>query len=116
MTKHISEALAATLEKRAIEQAQAMILKGIKRGWPEFYVEPPAQELTSGACHNLTRQQIDNGVRALVLTCNLSGGSAGDVQLYELLQTYLRNPAARHELNDVVQSAKKRLPKLTAER
>ncbi|WAL81855.1 hypothetical protein OYT13_18805 [Pandoraea sp. XJJ-1] len=110
MTKHISEESAATLEKRAIEQAQAMILNGIKRGWPEFYVEPPAKEVTATQFASLSDRQIDNAVRALVLACNLSGGSTGNVQLYELLRTYLHNPLARVKINDVVSEAGKQAP------
>ncbi|SKC49147.1 hypothetical protein [Paraburkholderia hospita] len=96
--------------KRAIDEAQLDIWDAVKKGWPEFYVEPPSQELTSGTCDSLTREQIDMGVKALVLSCNLSGGSAGDVQLYELLQTYLQNPDARQKLNSVVRQTRQQRP------
>jgi hypothetical protein len=47
------------------------------------------------------------GVKALSLTCNLSGGSVGTIQLYDLLQTYLLNPAARDEINHLVGGIRK---------
>lgn len=91
--------------KRDIAEAQQGIWDAVKKGWPEFFVEPPLQELTSGTCHKLTQQQIDNGVRALVLACNLSGGSVGDVQLYDLLNVYLRDCETARGINEVVRQA-----------
>lgn len=101
--------------KRDIAEAQLDIWDALRKGWPEFFANPPSQELTSGTCHKLTRQQVDMGVRAFVLACNLSGGSVGDVQLYELLQTYLQNPEERQKLNSVVRQSNKRRPRLTTE-
>lgn len=101
--------------KRNISTAQWAIWDAVKKGWPEFFVEPPLQELVSGTCHALTRQQVDMGVKALVLACNLSGGSAGDVQLYELLQTYLQNHEARQHINSIVRQTRQRRSRLTIE-
>lgn len=90
------------IERQIIAHAQQQIWDAVEKGWPEFFVEPPRHELHSGACHKLTRQQIDNGVRAFVLACNLSGGSVGTLQLYELLNLYLGDPTARDAINDSV--------------
>ncbi len=47
----------------------------------------------------LTDQQINNGVVLFVLFNNLPGGSFGEVDLYRLLQRYVRNPEARNRIN-----------------
>jgi hypothetical protein len=88
--------------KRTLDKAQTAILNALKLPWPALYVEPPKKEISSADGHKLTRRQTDNGVRALVLVCNLRGGSTGDIQLYDLLDKYLRDPEARAEINRVV--------------
>lgn len=67
------------------------------------YVEPPKQVVTFTNYRQLDRLQIDQGVIAFVLACNLSGGSMGDMDLYKLIRTYLWSDAARAEINDVVE-------------
>ena len=96
-------------ERRNIQDAQQQIWDALNKGWPEFFVEPPQQKVTSGTCQTLTRQQIDNGVRVFVLACNLSGGSVGVVQLYELLRAYLQNSQARESMNDIAQASNQTL-------
>jgi len=39
---------------------------------------------------------------ALVLECNLSGGSIGDMDLYKLVRCYLHSEEARAEINAIV--------------
>ncbi|MDH6149316.1 hypothetical protein OKW46_003241 [Paraburkholderia sp. WSM4179] len=107
---YVDERSEETLARQNILAAQQAIWTAVKEGWPEFYVEPPKHELTSGTCDRLTLQQIDAGVRAFILACNLSGGSVGDVQLYELLHAYLQSPEARQRINHVVQETGLRRP------
>ncbi|SOE81011.1 hypothetical protein SAMN05446927_4265 [Caballeronia arationis] len=97
--------------RRDIAEAQLDIWRAVKKGWPEFVVKPPSQELTPGTCDLLTRQQIDMGVHAFVLACNLSGGSVGDVQIYDLLTAYLQDHVARTAINEAVTEASRPLVK-----
>jgi hypothetical protein len=62
----------------------------------------PEQVVKSGSYKTLSRHQIDQGVIALVLAANLSGGSMGDMDLYRLARTYLWSDEARTEINAVV--------------
>jgi ferric-dicitrate binding protein FerR (iron transport regulator) len=91
--------------KRTLDKAQTAILNALKLAWPALYAEPPKKEISSGSRRKLTRRQTDAGVRALMLACNLAGGSTGDIQLYDLLDKYLRDPEARQEINRVVRCA-----------
>ena len=50
----------------------------------------------------LTTNGIDSGVVALLLINNMSGGSAGDVDLYNLLHKYLLNKAIRKQINQLL--------------
>ncbi|PWF44005.1 hypothetical protein [Massilia glaciei] len=68
----------------------------------ESYVAPPNETVTCGSYRMLDRFQCDQGVVALVLACNLSGGSVNDVDLYKLVRTYLWDECARAEINAVV--------------
>jgi hypothetical protein len=67
------------------------------------YVEPPKQLITLFKYKQLDRLQIDQGVIAFVLACNLSGGSMGDMDMYKLSRAYLWNENARAEINAVVE-------------
>lgn len=67
------------------------------------YVEPPKQVVTFTNYSQLDRSQIDQGVIALTLACNLSGGSMNNMDLYRLARAYIWNEAARAEINDVVE-------------
>ncbi len=66
------------------------------------YVNPPTQVVDYENYENLTREQCDQGVIALVHACNLSGGSVMDMDLYKLIRIYLWHPNARAEINAVV--------------
>jgi hypothetical protein len=48
--------------------------------------------------------QIDNAVRIAVMALHLSGGSVGEINLYQLLQTYLLDEEKRRAINRVVAS------------
>ena len=63
---------------------------------------PPKKVIDSASYKNLDRRQIDQGVVALILQLNLSGGSVGNVDLYNLIRTYLLNEDARVAMNKVV--------------
>lgn len=52
----------------------------------------------------LTTNGIDSGIVALLLINNMSGGSAGDVDLYNLLHKYLLNKTARKQINQILKS------------
>ena len=93
-----------TLDQLNKKSARAMISDAMKifRG-PESYVKQHKERVFSDGYDKLSRHQIDQGVIALVLECNLSGGSvSGGVDLYKLVRTYLWDPQARSEMNAVV--------------
>lgn len=83
-------------------QVQAAINNELKVFCGGNYVEPPREVVDRNEYHRLSRLQSDQGVVALVLACNLSGGSIGNMDLYKLVRTYLWDDAARSEINDVV--------------
>ena len=45
---------------------------------------------------------INRAVKVLVKVLNLNGGSNSDVDLYQLLQVYLKKPKQREKINDLV--------------
>lgn len=81
--------------------AKAEINKALKLFRPS-YVKQHVDVVDHASYKKLSRDQIDQGVIAFVLECNLSGGSIMDMDLYKLLRTYLWNPDARAEINAVV--------------
>jgi hypothetical protein len=86
--------------KRKTQETMAVAMKKF-RG--ESYVTQSAKRIYSDEYDRLSQLQMDQGVVALVLECNLSGGSVGNVDLYKLVRAYLQNPAARNEINAVVE-------------
>ncbi len=70
--------------------------------YTEGEVTLAGQEYDSGNMHTLSQREINDGVIAFLLQCNIAAGSAGDIDLYGLIATYLRNPAIRRKLNQVV--------------
>lgn len=91
--------------KLDIAQAQQEIQAAVQRIWPCFYEKPMKKEVGSDSCHKLSHLQIGMGVRALALTCNLWGGSMGDVDIYRLMQAYFRDKEARQRINEIVKES-----------
>jgi hypothetical protein len=83
-------------------QAASLMAQALKSFRGESYVEQPKTVISSENYGALSRHQIDQGVVALVVHSNLSGGSVGDMDLYKLVRTYLLDPRARSEINAVV--------------
>jgi hypothetical protein len=81
---------------------QAAIHREMEKFVAGSYVQQSEDRIYSDGYDKLSRQQIDQGVIALVLECNLSGGSVSDVDLYKLVRNYLWYPEARNEMNAVV--------------
>lgn len=81
---------------------QGAIHSAMKKFRADLYVEQPTERICFNEYKKLSRLQIDQGVVALVLECNLSGGSVGDVDLYKLLRCYLHSEDARAEINAIV--------------
>lgn len=106
--------------KRNLAQAQQEILAALRLAWPSFYEDPPKKELNSMQCAQMSTRQIDNGVRAFMLACNLAGASAGNFfNLYELMQVYIRDLDAREAMNEVIRESRLReqaLLRLAAQR
>lgn len=83
-------------------QAQSLVAQAMKLFRGASYVMQPKKVIFSANYVDLTREQIDQGVVAFVVHCNLSGGSVGFMDLYRLIRTYLWSPLARSEINAVV--------------
>jgi hypothetical protein len=83
-------------------QAQSLIAQALKFFRGASYVKQSKKVISSGNYGDLSREQIDQGVVAFVVHCNLSGGSVGAMNLYKLIGTYLLNPLAQSDLNAVV--------------
>lgn len=66
------------------------------------YVKQSEKVVSYGNYNELSREQSDQGVVALVVHCNLSGGSVAEMNLYKLIRTYLWSGHARSEINAVV--------------
>ena len=88
-------------DKQVKNIAKAKINKALRLFRPS-YVEQHVDGVDHASYKKLSRDQIDQGVIALVFECNLSGGSIMDMDLYKLLRTYLWSPEARAEINAVV--------------
>lgn len=54
---------------------------------------------------DMDTNDINAGVALLVSFWNLTGGSVGELNLYELLQVYFKDESARKEINAVVNKA-----------
>ena len=52
----------------------------------------------------LSTAEINNGVVTMVETLNLGSGSTHTVELYRLMQMYLKDIEARNRINDVLHS------------
>ena len=96
--------------KRNIAQAQREILSALETAWPDFYQDPPAEEVSSDSCRKLSHLQIGMGVRAMALACNLQSGSTGDLGIYRLMQAYFWDDDARQMINKIVKESLDPLP------
>jgi len=89
--------------KQVAAKAQAMVQEAIALYNGSAYASP-GRSLNSETVHELTHQQIVDGVIALTLQCNIGSGSAGDIDLYKLNSLYLRDLEMRQAINRIVQS------------
>ncbi len=87
---------------RATRKAQLQIQDAMREFSGGGRNEPPTQTVSYGNYKKLSRHQIDQGVIALVLQLNLSGGSICDMDLYKLVRTYLWDEEARANINEIV--------------
>ncbi len=82
---------------------QRKINEAIKDYQCDCYVEPPNSDINSSNYHKkLNRIQVNQAVIAMILHLNLAGGSAGDFDLYKLLQAYMLDLDKRNQLNEVL--------------
>lgn len=88
--------------KQLKRNSVAIINSAMKQYCGASYVNPSKKVIGYGDYKKLTRAQSDQGVVALVHACNLSGGSAVEMDLYRLVRNYLWHPEARAEINAVV--------------
>lgn len=91
------------------DEARIMLNRILKQRLGGWYVEPPRTRVQFDQMHRLDRRQIDQGVIALKLACNLEGGSIGDdINLYKLVNNYLRHADAREKINRIVDDCERR--------
>jgi hypothetical protein len=69
-------------------------------GTPMFHKVPST--LSTDKFNQISIDDINKAVKVLVHFLNLNGGSNSDVDLYELLQVYLRNYEQRQKINKLV--------------
>ncbi len=95
-------------KQRAKEKAARDLIYKALREYHEIEPDIPAFEkdrIPAARYHEeLTMNGIDSGVVALLLINNMSGGSADDVDLYNLLHKYLLNKAVRKQINQILKS------------
>lgn len=90
-----------TSSRAARLKAQDHIRKAIAE-YNECEASAATYEYDSGNVHTLSQQEITDGVVAFLLQCNIVAGSAGDIDLYRLIGTYVRDPAARQRVNRAI--------------
>ena len=73
-------------------------------GKPRF--KKQNQQIGQQEAQKITTNDINGAVMVFVDTLNLYGGSNGDINLYELLQSYLQIPEYREKFNNLVSEAK----------
>jgi hypothetical protein len=91
-----------TLDQLNKKSARAFIADAMKIFRGPSYVKQPKKVISSASYNDLSRHQLDQGVIAMVVHCNLTGGPILDVNLYKLMRTYLWSTQARTEINAVV--------------
>ncbi|CAG9195952.1 conserved hypothetical protein [Paraburkholderia caribensis] len=84
--------------KRINAKAQSLVREGVALYCGNEY-PPPTHQLDSGSVHSLNHQQIVQGVIAMLLQCNITSGSAADIDLYKLNSLYIRDPEIRRVIN-----------------
>lgn len=101
-----------SFEKTLKQETQVEIQSAVKRfrNALGMYEAPPTDVIDSGSYDLLSRAQIDQGVVALVLQLNLSGGSVSDMDLYKIVRAYLWDEAAREAINEIVDGKTRYVP------
>lgn len=69
-------------------------------GKPTFNTFPNV--LSTDEFSQMKINDINRAVKVLVKVLNLNGGSNSDVDLYELMQVYLKNSEQRQKINELV--------------
>lgn len=96
-----------TKQRMKEKEARDLICKALRQ-YHEAEPDVPTfeKDRIPGAKYHeeLTTNGIDSGVVALLLINNMSGGSVGDVDLYELLHKYLLNKNVRKQINQIINS------------
>jgi hypothetical protein len=72
----------------------------------QFDGKPRLQKVKEQISGSQTQTIDTNDIRSAVTvfcdTLNISGGSSGNMDLYNLLQSYLINPESRKKINDAI--------------
>lgn len=89
-------------EKLLRLKVQASIHIAMKELVGDTYDEQSKDTILYGEYSKINRLQLVQGIRALLLECNIEHGSSCDVDLYKLLPAYLWNEEARAEINAVI--------------
>lgn len=91
----------------ARNRAQRQIDEALRTYHEEAYEELPKAEVNGGNCHKkLSKRHVVQAVTAMTMYLGLGGGSAGTVDLYELLDVALLHPERHSELNEVLRRAR----------
>jgi len=71
-----------------------------EEGQSTFHIVPSS--LSTDKLNEIDISDINRAVKVFVKILNLNGGSNSDVNLYELMQVYLKHPKQRHSINELV--------------
>ncbi len=66
------------------------------------------EQISGSQTETIDINDINSAVIVFCDTLNLSGGSSGNMDLYNLLQSYLKNPESRKKINDVIFESRKK--------
>lgn len=79
----------------SLSNLQAQIIDELSRTCSAYYTKPAYETINSIMSPKLTREQIDIGVKAFSIACNLAEDSRGDTKFRQLLYWYLLEFEAR---------------------
>lgn len=87
----------------APEQRHKTLIEAIKKKKQVLGLRPQTRkQMGSGDWANLDTNEINDVVVLIATYLNLTGGSIGEFNLYELLQCYFQDEQARTEINRCV--------------
>lgn len=99
------------------DQKHEALIEAIKEKNQILNLRPQMRErIGSNDWEKLNTNEINDTVSLIVSYLNLTGGSIGEFDLYELLQCYFRDEQARIEINECVSESLSRYRRETLDK